>query len=100
VRHADGVYELNLAALEQAFAAGARAYLLCSPHNPVGPVWTRAELEAVAAVAEATSDVLVEELGQPTPPLALNLSPKEIVRRYLFGLFEYERVNLVLCVLS
>jgi hypothetical protein len=52
VRDADGMYGLDLAGLERAFAGGAQAYLLCSPHNPVGRVWTRAELEAVAALAD------------------------------------------------
>ncbi len=66
VRDADGVYELDLAGLERAFAGGARAYLLCSPHNPVGRVWTRAELEAVAAVAERYGVlVLVDEIHGP-----------------------------------
>ncbi len=66
VRNAAGMYELDLAALEQAFAGGARAYLLCSPHNPVGRVWTRAELEAVAALAEPSGVlVLVDEIHAP-----------------------------------
>jgi cystathionine beta-lyase len=66
VRDADGVYQLDLAALEWAFAAGARAYLLCSPHNPVGRVWTRAELEAVAALADRYGVlVLVDEIHGP-----------------------------------
>ncbi|MGY1723101.1 MalY/PatB family protein [Blastococcus sp. SYSU DS0533] len=51
---ADG--RLDLPTLEAAFA-GARArcahpvFLLCNPHNPTGAVHTRAELEAVAALA-------------------------------------------------
>jgi cystathionine beta-lyase len=66
VRDADGMYELDLAGLEQAFAAGARAYLLCSPHNPVGRVWARAELEAVAALADRYGVlVLVDEIHAP-----------------------------------
>jgi cysteine-S-conjugate beta-lyase len=66
VRDADGVYGLDLAGLERAFAAGARAYLLCSPHNPVGRVWTRAELEAVAALADRYGVlVLVDEIHGP-----------------------------------
>jgi cysteine-S-conjugate beta-lyase len=66
VRDTDGVYELDLAGLERAFAAGARAYLLCSPHNPVGRVWTRAELEAVAALAERYGVlVLADEIHAP-----------------------------------
>jgi len=65
-RDADGVYGLDLGGLERAFAAGARAYLLCSPHNPVGRVWSRAELAAVAALAETHGVVmLVDEIHAP-----------------------------------
>ena len=46
-----GTWSLDLAALETQFAAGARAFLLCNPHNPLGLVHTRAQLEAVAALA-------------------------------------------------
>ncbi len=45
---------------------------------------------------KATYDVIVDELGQPTPIGALKLSAQDIVRVYLFGMFEYERVNLEL----
>jgi len=66
VRDADGPYQLDVAGLERAFAGGARAYLLCSPHNPVGRVWTRAELEVVAALAENYGVlVLVDEIHGP-----------------------------------
>jgi cysteine-S-conjugate beta-lyase len=41
-----GRYELDFAGLEAAFAAGARAYLLCNPHNPTGRVFTPADLGA------------------------------------------------------
>jgi cystathionine beta-lyase len=47
----DGSWELDFAGLEAAFAAGARAYLLCSPHNPTGRVFSAADLERVAALA-------------------------------------------------
>lgn len=42
---------MDLDALERAFAAGARTFLLCNPHNPLGRAWTRDELEALAALA-------------------------------------------------
>jgi cystathionine beta-lyase len=44
-------WRLDLDALEHAFAGGARAYLLCNPHNPTGTVFTRDELAAVAELA-------------------------------------------------
>jgi cystathionine beta-lyase len=47
----DGAWSLDLAALEQQFAAGARAFLLCNPHNPLGLVHSRAQLEALAELA-------------------------------------------------
>ena len=76
LRGADGVYELDLAGLERAFAGGARAYLLCSPHNPVGRVWTRAELEAVAALAETYGVlVLVDEIHGPLVYAAARARP-------------------------
>jgi cysteine-S-conjugate beta-lyase len=61
-----GTRELDLDALERAFAAGGRAYVLCSPHNPTGRVWSRAELEAIAELA-VRYDVLVlsDEIHAP-----------------------------------
>ncbi|MGW2155935.1 MalY/PatB family protein [Nonomuraea sp. NPDC001699] len=45
-------HRLDLDRLERDFAAGARAYLLCNPHNPTGLVLTREELTRVAALAD------------------------------------------------
>lgn len=45
-------YELDLDALESAFRSGARAFLLCNPHNPTGRVFSREELVAVAGLAD------------------------------------------------
>jgi len=42
---------IDFGALERAFSQGAQAYLLCSPHNPVGRVWSKAELSEIAALA-------------------------------------------------
>ena len=58
LRDGGGEWELDLAGLERAFAAGARAYVLCSPHNPLGRVFAPAALAAVAALARRY-DVLV-----------------------------------------
>jgi cysteine-S-conjugate beta-lyase len=55
----DGLtYSIDLEGLERAFAAGARAYLLCNPHNPLGLVHSRETLEAIAELA-AKYDVTV-----------------------------------------
>ena len=42
-------YDAN--ALEDAFRQGAKAILICNPSNPSGKVFTRAELEQIAALA-------------------------------------------------
>lgn len=47
----DGRYRMDLEHLAVCAEAGAKMLLLCSPHNPVGRVWERSELEALLAVA-------------------------------------------------
>jgi cystathionine beta-lyase len=44
-------FALDLAALEEAFAAGAHAMVLCNPHNPTGRAHSLESLEALAALA-------------------------------------------------
>ena len=63
---ATGRYALDLDALERAFSAGARCWLLCSPHNPTGRVFSRDELEAAAEVADRYGvTVLADEIHAP-----------------------------------
>ncbi|MGN0762931.1 MAG: MalY/PatB family protein [Aristaeellaceae bacterium] len=51
LRLQDGRYTMDFDGLEAVIAAtGARLLLLCSPHNPVGRVWTRAELARLGEV--------------------------------------------------
>jgi cystathionine beta-lyase len=57
----DDGWRLDLDGLEQAFAGGARAYLLCHPHNPTGTSFARAELEAVAELAAAHGVVVIAD---------------------------------------
>ena len=40
----DGRWEMDFDGLESIFREGAEALILCSPHNPVGRVWTKEEL--------------------------------------------------------
>ncbi|MBD8900327.1 PatB family C-S lyase [Rhodanobacter sp. DHG33] len=51
LRETDGRYAMDLAQLEQYARDGARALLLCNPHNPVGRAWTPGELEEVLGIA-------------------------------------------------
>jgi len=45
-----GQYRMDLADLERKIDASTRLVILCSPHNPVGRVWTREELERFGEV--------------------------------------------------
>ena len=57
---------LDLAAVRAHFEAGARTLLLCTPHNPWGRVFTRAELEAVRDLAaEYGARVVADEIHAP-----------------------------------
>ena len=57
----DGRYEMDFDAYDAALPAHARMVVLCSPHNPGGRVWSRAELEQVAAFAERHDLILVSD---------------------------------------
>jgi cystathionine beta-lyase len=43
---------MDFAGLDETIDDRTRMLILCSPHNPVGRVWTRAELEALGEVCE------------------------------------------------
>jgi cystathionine beta-lyase len=57
----DGKWELDFAGLERAFGNGARAYLLCSPHNPVGRVWPVEDLQRIASLARTYRVVVISD---------------------------------------
>ena len=47
----DGTYKIDFADFEQKIIAnGIKLFLLCSPHNPVGRVWTKEELETIGDI--------------------------------------------------
>lgn len=47
----DGTYKIDIADFEQKIIAnGIKLFLLCSPHNPVGRVWTKEELEKIGDI--------------------------------------------------
>ncbi len=43
-------YEIDFDAFEAAITPQTRAFILCNPHNPVGRVWTRSELQRMADI--------------------------------------------------
>lgn len=54
----NGRYTMDFADLEEKFASGVKMMILCNPHNPVGRVWERVELERLGQLCLA-HDVLI-----------------------------------------
>ena len=50
LRQINGRWERDLHGLEEIFRQGVKVMLQCSPHNPVGRVWTREEQQALATL--------------------------------------------------
>lgn len=50
LRERGGRWEMDLAGLESKLGSDVKMFVLCSPHNPVGRVWTRDELLALGEV--------------------------------------------------
>ncbi|MGM0571329.1 MalY/PatB family protein [Marinobacter sp.] len=58
----DGRYEMDLEHLESCASDPSNKVLfLCSPHNPVGRVWRREELESVMAIARRHDLVVISD---------------------------------------
>ena len=89
LREENGRYCMDFGHLEPcANQPGARLLLLCSPHNPVGRVWTADELREVLAIARrhglvVLSDEIHHDLVYPgerhTPLALLAEDPAEVV---------------------
>ncbi len=45
--HGQFSYQIDFEDFEKHCRAGAKAFVLCSPHNPVGRVWTQSELQTL-----------------------------------------------------
>ena len=62
LRLVDGHYTIDFEDFEQKIIDhNARLFILCSPHNPVGRVWTRAELEQLAAICLRHNIIVVAD---------------------------------------
>ena len=57
----DGRYAIDREAILEHLTGGERMLILCSPHNPGGRVWTRAELEIVAEICREKDLILVSD---------------------------------------
>ena len=62
LRLVDGHYEMDFADLEtKAADPRNKLLILCNPHNPVGRVWTREELEQVAAICQKHNVLVISD---------------------------------------
>jgi cystathionine beta-lyase len=61
LRAEDGSWSLDLAGLERAFAGGAKAYLLCSPHNPLGMIFDLTTLACIAELAKEHNVLVISD---------------------------------------
>ena len=75
-----GSWDLDLVGIEAAFASGIDVFLLCNPHNPIGVVFSRASLSAVADLA-ARYDVLVisDEVHAPLAFPGVQFTPFSLI---------------------
>lgn len=64
--HSSGLWTLDLDRIDAALSEGARAVLLCSPHNPTGRVFSVEELSALSVVVEHhRARVVADEVHAP-----------------------------------
>lgn len=61
LRDENGRYTMDLANLEEGLKQGVKMLILCSPHNPVGRVWTEKELTDLVALMNRYNAVILSD---------------------------------------
>lgn len=84
----DGIHwDLDWESIESAYKSGIKVHLICNPHNPLGRVYTRSELERIATLAEENNVIVIsDEIHSPltfneekfTPFLSLSDSARSV----------------------
>lgn len=59
--HADHTWSIDWDALEDAVTPQTKMFYLCNPHNPIGRVWRRDELERLGAFCEKHDLLLISD---------------------------------------
>ena len=54
-------WQINWNGIEKAYAAGLKVHLLCSPHNPLGRVYTKEELLRIVALAKRYNVLVISD---------------------------------------
>ena len=83
----DEGWALDLDGIDAAFADGARAMVLCNPHNPIGLTPTREQLAALADIAARHGVAIVSDevhgpLSQPESPYTPFLEVSDAAREH------------------
>lgn len=81
----DGVYTFDMEAMEAQLEPDVKAFVLCNPHNPVGRVFTKEELERIADFCERHDILLISDEihsqlifeGKHTPAFMISEKAKE-----------------------
>ncbi|WP_430784603.1 MalY/PatB family protein [Virgibacillus flavescens] len=58
LKYKDNAYQIDFEDFEEKLKSGVKAFVLCSPHNPVGRVWSKEELQKMADLC-ITYNVLI-----------------------------------------
>lgn len=61
LRETDGDYMMDFDHLESLMNEKVKMLILCNPHNPIGRVWNRGELEQLQAIAEKYDVLIVSD---------------------------------------
>src|SRR5690625_4034676 len=54
-------YEIDFEDFEEKLKQGVKAFILCSPHNPVGRVWTKEELQKMPELCVENDVILISD---------------------------------------
>lgn len=60
-KDAQGVYQIDFADFESKIKSGVKYFIFCNPHNPVGRVWTRAELTKLSDICLANGVKIISD---------------------------------------
>ena len=54
-------WELNWPAIESAYASGIKVHMICSPHNPLGRIYTKEELLRIVGLAKKYNVIIISD---------------------------------------
>jgi cystathionine beta-lyase len=61
LKYENGKYAMDFEDLEEKAKAGARMLILCSPHNPIGRVWTAGELQRLGEICIRNNIIIISD---------------------------------------